>query len=362
MMTTHSKGKANVSGPPSEASNVDGLCKIAKSCNVCGKECAKHCSRCRLVFYCSVNCQHQDWKRHKKECKIVPKKKEDIGPTLASLPDDLLVQIGKWVAKICNVRSYQALAMTSKSFHSLLMDDTTVSTVIETESFRVMDRFSKNERDSHGANASGYLLFGFPESFQELHLWKTALELMSERSNKFYFPIVDVARAAFIIRSICGVMTLNRSAIVILDAHCGSDAPLEQSRETSYTSGMFIGLNLARAFANLGGSKAVESMKSRVFIRNWGATARESAIAMQDAHAKRVAEGSGWVEVSFRIKLKEIVEFPPRSRLYEDLYFPEEIAYSELHDGLIRANAGDFNRYGQARIADWLTDLLFEEF
>ena len=40
-----------------------------KSCNNCGKmENLKLCSRCRSVFYCSVDCQRSHWKQHKKTC------------------------------------------------------------------------------------------------------------------------------------------------------------------------------------------------------------------------------------------------------------------------------------------------------
>ena len=37
-------------------------------CPVCNKESTKICSRCKSVWYCSVDHQHQDWKRHKPTC------------------------------------------------------------------------------------------------------------------------------------------------------------------------------------------------------------------------------------------------------------------------------------------------------
>jgi len=40
-----------------------------KSCNNCGKmNNIKLCSRCRSVYYCSVECQRCNWKQHKKNC------------------------------------------------------------------------------------------------------------------------------------------------------------------------------------------------------------------------------------------------------------------------------------------------------
>eukprot|EP00033_Pygsuia_biforma_P002520 GCRY01002791.1.p1 GENE.GCRY01002791.1~~GCRY01002791.1.p1 ORF type:complete len:120 (-),score=11.00 GCRY01002791.1:69-392(-) len=39
------------------------------SCEVCGKtEDLLSCARCRLVQYCSRECQKKDWKQHKPQC------------------------------------------------------------------------------------------------------------------------------------------------------------------------------------------------------------------------------------------------------------------------------------------------------
>lgn len=38
-------------------------------CNLFG--CTKKCSRCKETFYCSTNCQAQDWNQHKSHCKKV---------------------------------------------------------------------------------------------------------------------------------------------------------------------------------------------------------------------------------------------------------------------------------------------------
>ena len=45
-------------------------------CSVCSKEASKKCSNCKLQFYCSKQCQKEDWKNHKAICKEVSKAAE----------------------------------------------------------------------------------------------------------------------------------------------------------------------------------------------------------------------------------------------------------------------------------------------
>ena len=47
-----------------------------KTCNVCGKDATKFCSRCKLVYYCCVEHQKSDWKKHKKTC-LTPSQRQD---------------------------------------------------------------------------------------------------------------------------------------------------------------------------------------------------------------------------------------------------------------------------------------------
>ena len=44
--------------------------KVSKYCKVCKVECKKKCA-CKLVYYCCVVHQKQDWKNHKNVCKYV---------------------------------------------------------------------------------------------------------------------------------------------------------------------------------------------------------------------------------------------------------------------------------------------------
>ena len=45
--------------------------RATKACEKCGKEAEKMkaCSVCRLIRYCSEECQQGDWKEHKEACK-----------------------------------------------------------------------------------------------------------------------------------------------------------------------------------------------------------------------------------------------------------------------------------------------------
>lgn len=55
-----------------EAYNIEFFAEVEKPeetlCNVCQKPAEKKCARCQLVYYCSVECQKEDWKVHKSGC------------------------------------------------------------------------------------------------------------------------------------------------------------------------------------------------------------------------------------------------------------------------------------------------------
>jgi len=40
-------------------------------CSACGKPAEKRCSRCKLEWYCSRECQVAAWKDHKKLCDVM---------------------------------------------------------------------------------------------------------------------------------------------------------------------------------------------------------------------------------------------------------------------------------------------------
>ena len=63
--------------------------KEIRACAFCKTEAHNCCSRCKQVWYCGASCQRRHWKKeHKKECKAVDgeKKKPKSGSTPASAP------------------------------------------------------------------------------------------------------------------------------------------------------------------------------------------------------------------------------------------------------------------------------------
>jgi len=58
----------------------------AESCALCGKQGVgfKRCSRCKQASYCGAECQHADWKRHKKTCEPPVPLQEVVAQTNAA--------------------------------------------------------------------------------------------------------------------------------------------------------------------------------------------------------------------------------------------------------------------------------------
>ena len=43
----------------------------SSNCARCGNSAKNRCGACKSIFYCSTNCQREDWKRHKAKCKAI---------------------------------------------------------------------------------------------------------------------------------------------------------------------------------------------------------------------------------------------------------------------------------------------------
>eukprot|EP00536_Pseudo-nitzschia_multiseries_P010323 jgi/Psemu1/202906/e_gw1.309.6.1 len=68
--STVSEGDSDGDGSP-KGNETSGGAAAERSCAVCGKPCTTRCSRCRSVYYCSVDCQRTDWneKGHRGACR-----------------------------------------------------------------------------------------------------------------------------------------------------------------------------------------------------------------------------------------------------------------------------------------------------
>lgn len=87
--------------------------KTAKVCFGCKKKTSRHevlkkCSRCRCVYYCTVECQKQDWPRHKLECmpgQASPKPK--LKPKPKPKSNSRSVKARRWKITLCEPEVYR---------------------------------------------------------------------------------------------------------------------------------------------------------------------------------------------------------------------------------------------------------------
>jgi hypothetical protein len=76
----HTAPKATKAGPRDGAPRPESMRKnrlcdnCARSCKEAGVDAMRACSRCRMAFYCSAECQKQKWKLHKPLCMPLQKK------------------------------------------------------------------------------------------------------------------------------------------------------------------------------------------------------------------------------------------------------------------------------------------------
>jgi len=80
---------------------------IQHSCRTCGvsgvTQKLNFCSKCKVVRYCSRECQRTDYPRHKKEeCKALKKERKKPGPTLGSTPkSEYVKKFTRLYSEIC---------------------------------------------------------------------------------------------------------------------------------------------------------------------------------------------------------------------------------------------------------------------
>ena len=76
-------------GSDQEKADMDRLVKLYASdvfedfmedpiCEECGEMATQRCSRCKLAWYCTRDCQLRQWKKHKKLCNMFVEKSKNI--------------------------------------------------------------------------------------------------------------------------------------------------------------------------------------------------------------------------------------------------------------------------------------------
>jgi hypothetical protein len=100
--------KENVLTPEKYKKIIAVLFRSLKICSCCEKiKPESVCACCKLVYYCNIECQKRDWKRHKLWCckhnteyTIHPFKK--TGDVIKKLEIGTVVQILKNIINVCN--------------------------------------------------------------------------------------------------------------------------------------------------------------------------------------------------------------------------------------------------------------------
>ena len=236
-----------------------------------------------------------------------------------------LLPRGVWVVVLgfCSVGDYRALIRTPDalirtpdSLSALLTRDEIVDPTIRAANERIVENWRALQGDTIDGRD--------PTTFQELEFWEIASEFM--RRNRMYpqSGALNDMRQFGVHNAVREILSRLPDLVVILDAHWALNAPPVVSETQSVMLANYVGMFFFETIQrNL-------QTTIQIRIRPWGRSAVESAMAIQDAHGVRVANGRGWVDVSLR--MNDGLEFPPRSLLYANLDTPRERAFPNPRD------------------------------
>jgi tetratricopeptide (TPR) repeat protein len=96
----------------------------SENCFVCKKDTTKFCQKCKTVYYCSRECQVNDWKIHKHYCPSLPMPPKVIGKDSvigllfsenATHPTFVHVPLEEYIEEICG-KEYRHLITNNKTF------------------------------------------------------------------------------------------------------------------------------------------------------------------------------------------------------------------------------------------------------
>lgn len=234
-------------------------------------------------------------------------------PILLQLPDEILVNIGRHVAKLCGARDYCCFSQTSKRIRCLLLRHETITSVLQ----EANARFRKNR--------SSLLLPSWTEtpiSVRTLQQW-AFLECLLEHEflaeNRFHPRFGAKVRAI-----------LNRfpSAVLVLDAHGGRG---DLMARTPYG---FFDYRAKHAYEKIISSDTASNiLPERIRIRVWGRRVAAKASESEHPYSTKARKGKGWVELFFQLQDGEdLLELPPRPDFYKDVPIPRFQRYEMYVD------------------------------
>lgn len=115
---------------PLYTGNHDRVCSV---CGLFGKQ--NYCARCKLVFYCSRECQSKDWKRHRPECVDISKLQLNTGSSCVEIDPAKSPEERNYAYAISNKESWGMMKTDAKDcykYQKTVIENLTVG------EFRVM--------------------------------------------------------------------------------------------------------------------------------------------------------------------------------------------------------------------------------
>jgi len=229
-------------------------------------------------------------------------------------PDEILVTIGKSVAKVCGVNDFVMLSRTSKRLRRLLMHKETLSDIIAEGNSRINRNRSSMLLPS---NSSESIVVN---TLEQLAFYECVKKQNLLEENRFTPQFGSKVRR---------ILIQHPSSVLVLDAHSGRG---ELMASTPY--GHFD-YRAKHAYDKIVATKSAV-MEDRIRIRVWGRTVAEQAAESLHPYSSKARKGKGWVEVFFKMdgdgEESETLELPPRPDFYEHLDIPQEQQYQNFVD------------------------------
>ena len=221
---------------------------------------------------------------------------------ILQLPDEILVNIGKHVAKLCGARDYCRFSQTAQRIHHLLMRHEIITSVLE----EANSRFQRNRSSLLLPSLTNTPMV--VNTLQQLAFLECILEEGFLEENRFH------ARFGTKVREI---LIRFPSATLLLDAHSGRG---DLMANTPYG---YFDYRAKHAYEKIV-SYGVGISPDRVRIRVWGRTVAEIASESDHPYSITAKKGKGWVEFFFQLTDAngETLELPPRPDFYNGLESP----------------------------------------